>query len=352
MITREIKLKLNKTQEQQLQDWLWNLTGVYNWAVKKIGADAKDKIYHSKMSFQNLLAGHGQKIEIPSHVIQGTLTTAWMAWSRCFKRLANAPHLKSVRNKLNTIPFPDPIKPAKGNRIGVPGIGSVKFHKQTLPNGKIKCGRISKRVSGWYLTLFMDAVTTFAVEDTYDTVGIDTGFKSLVVTSDAEIFNNPRNYVKGQERLAQAQRGRCKKLVSRLHERTANRRKDHNHKVARDIVIRYKNIAITNDNLKGQAHIFGKSVGDAGIAQLRQFILYKGDNHGRVVKLINSKNTTRMCNACGALTGPTGLAGLSVRAWVCSECGSHNDRDINAAINIRNLGFGTNLEQRHLCVVA
>ena len=345
MITRELKLKLNKSQEKTLNIWLWNLTGVYNWAIKKIENDAHDKTYYSKMSFQNLLADHGKKLEISSHTIQGTLSQAYISWDRCFKKVAKKPKLKSIRNKFNSIPFPDPIKnPIKG-KIKLPVIGTIKFHNYTLPEANIKCGRIIKRASGWYLSLVYDTVNKFNVKDTDSSIGIDTGFKSLAILSDGIAIENQRNFVKGQERLAQAQRGRRKKLTARLHERISNRRKDYNHKVSRKIVENYKNIAITNDSLKGQSHKFGKSVHDAGIAQLRNFILYKSDFHDRRCVLVDSKYTTMICSSCGSKSGPTGISNLSVRNWKCEVCGTFHDRDINAAVNILNSGFGTNLEK-------
>jgi hypothetical protein len=47
MVIRKLKLKLTKTQETKLESWLWHLTGVYNWAIRKIELDAHDKIYHN-----------------------------------------------------------------------------------------------------------------------------------------------------------------------------------------------------------------------------------------------------------------------------------------------------------------
>jgi transposase len=58
MIIRKLKLKLTKSQESLLNNWLWNLTSVYNWAIRKIELDSKNKIYYSKFSFQGLLSGH------------------------------------------------------------------------------------------------------------------------------------------------------------------------------------------------------------------------------------------------------------------------------------------------------
>lgn len=115
MIQRQLKLRLNKNQESVLITWINNLTGVWNFAVRKIELDAKNNIYHTPEDFQNLLAGHGTKMGIPSHTIQGILLSAHVAWKRCFKGLARKPHLKGLRNKLNSIPFPDPLSSPQKN---------------------------------------------------------------------------------------------------------------------------------------------------------------------------------------------------------------------------------------------
>lgn len=345
MIVRELKLKLTKKQEKILLDWLWNLSGVYNWAIRKIKQDARDKIYYSRIEFQNLLADHGKKIGIPSHTIQGTLVQAWMAWDRCFKKKAREPKLKSNRNRLSSIPFPDSIPWTRitDKTIKIPVLGILKYHKQEIPYGSIKRTRIIRRASGWYIQLTIDYNYTFKVEQTDRKIGIDTGLKKLAILSDGIKIENQRNYLHSQKRLAQAQRGKRKKLVSRLHERIKNRRRDYNHKVSRKIVERYSEIYVTNDNLKGQSKLFGKSIGDAGISQLRTFLSYKSRFNGRKFALVDSRKTTMTCGTCGALTGPSGLSELAVRVWECSDCGSVLDRDINAANVILKLGLGINL---------
>ena len=73
MIQRQLKHRLNVSQEGQLNTWLFQLTGVWNWAIRKIEQDAKDGIYYSPKAFHNLLADHGKKLGIPSHTLQGLL---------------------------------------------------------------------------------------------------------------------------------------------------------------------------------------------------------------------------------------------------------------------------------------
>jgi transposase len=346
MISRELKLKPTKKQKQTLLSWFPILTGIYNWGIREIELNANNKIYFSKFDLKNMLSGHNKRLNIPSHTIQETITQAHISWDRCFKKIAKKPKLKSVHNKLRSIPFPDliPSNRIKENKIRVPIIGWIRYYKQKLPDGKIKCARIIKRASGWYLILTIDAVHKFKVKKNKKKVGIDTGLKTLATLSDGTKFDNKKNFVKSQRRLAQAQRGRDWKLVGRLNERIKNRRKDWNHKVSRKIVEDYSEIYITKDNLRNQAKIFGKSVNDAGIAQLRNFIICKGELHNRKVKLVDSKYTTMICSNCGAKDGPKGLDGLAVRDWECSSCGEQHDRDINAAKVILNLGLGWSLD--------
>jgi transposase len=351
MIIRKLKLKLNKSQEQTLVSWLWNLTGVYNWGIRKIELDSQNKIYYSGFAFQNLLSGHSDKLEIPSHVLQGTLNQAHNAWSRCFKKIAKKPRLKSIRNRFNSIPFPDPIRAPKGNRINILGLKGLKFHKQELPEGKIKLGRILKRPSGWYLCLWIDTIHTFPVKTTDKIVGVDPGFHTLLTLSDGTKVENPRELRKGEDRLAQAQRGGRKKLATRLQERQANRRLDRNHKISRKLIESYKTIYYSDDNFSNMTALFGKSIAEASLGQIIGMISYKGRIGGRDVIPVNSKHTTMTCSTCGSLTGPAGLAGLAVRHWQCISCGDFHDRDINSARVIANVGSGFDLGVLELSVI-
>jgi transposase len=346
MIQRQIKLRLSKAQEAQMADWLWCLTGVWNWAIRKIELDAQQYVFHRKQYFQNLLAGHSQKIGIPSHTLQGMLCMAHDAWTRCFKKKGGKPKLKGLRRRLNSIPLPDPIVAPKNNYIKLPGIGVVRFHKQALPDAKIKCGRIVKRTSGYYLCLFMDAEPNKIpmIDDAF--IGIDPGFSSLLTFSNGEKIEHPRELEANAKRLGQAQRGNQQHLAARIQERMANQRKDRNHKLSRRLVSQNQTIVFSADNHKGIAKRFGKSVASSGHGQLRLMLAYKCRAGGRQYIEVSPRNSTRICSSCRVITGPTGFAGLSVRHWVCSGCGAAHDRDVNAAINTLLAGVGSTHEIR------
>lgn len=345
MIQRQLKLKLSKYQENKLNQWLLHLTSIWNWAVRKIELNAKNNIYFSDFNFQNLLMNHSTKIEVPSHVIQGELRIVYETWQRCFKKKAGKPKFKGRRNKLNYIIFPDPIKDPKWNIINLPGLGKVKFHKQELPLGKIKRGVIIKRVSGWYLCLIIDTEPNEIPKISDNHIGIDPGFINLITCSNGEKVKHPKELQEGLDRIGQAQRGHNNKLVGRLHEKVANQRKDRNHKLSRQLVSENELICFSKDNLNALSKHFGKSVSSSGIGQLRSMLAYKCRSGGREYIEVNSKNSTRTCSACGCLSGPTGWAGLKVRFWVCKDCGSRHDRDINSAIVTLQIGEGISLER-------
>jgi transposase len=273
-------------------------------------------------------------------VLQGFVSTAYLSWARCFKRLANKPRLKGRRNKLNSIPFPDPIRIWPNSRVSVLGVGRVRFHRQDIPKGKVKSGRIVKRSSGWYLCLFIDAQPSEIPHTANGQVGIDPGFSSLLTLSTGEKIKHPRELEASAIRLAQAQRGNNRQLAARVQEHIANQRKDRNHKLSRRLVAENALIVFSADNHKAIQRRFGKSVASSGHAQLRQMLTYKCRTGGREYVEVPSRNSTRTCSACGALSGPQGWVGLSVREWACAQCGAGHDRDVNAAINTLVAGAG------------
>ena len=344
MVQYQLKLRMTKAQDSECTRGLYHLASVWNWAVRKIELNAKDRIYFRRIEFRNLLAGHSKKLGIPSHILQGILSTVYDAWQRCFQKLGGKPRLKSVRNKLNSIPFPDPIQAPKGDRVSLPGLGRVRFHKMELPTGRIKCGRMVKRASGWYLCLFIEAEPKKIERIGTGAIGIDPGFHNLLTTSEGEVIEHPREFERAERRLAEAQRGHDKKLAARIQERICNRRKDRNHKLSRRLIAENVEIHFSRDNNKRIAKKFGKSVGSSGHAQLRGMLAYKSPLSGTRYVEVDAKYSTLTCSVCGALSGPRGLSGLAERQWTCADCGSSHDRDINAALNTLIAGAGSALE--------
>ena len=329
MIQYQIKLKPNKAQEAVFSSWLWHLAGLYNWAVRKIKLDASDNIYYSKFDLYALIKGHSKKLGVPAIVLRGTLEDARLAWDRCFKKISKEPRLKSKSRKLSSISLPEVFERGDGKKLHIRGLGKIRYFKQNIPKGLIKRGRILKRASGWYLSLWIDTLPKKLSIADNKVIGIDPGYKTTLMTSDGLAINIEKQFRIMEKRLAQAQRGRNRKLVSRIHERVRNRRKDATHKVTTQLTESCDTICFSKDDLRKLSRDgFGKSVNDAGHGQIRRMLAYKMPNSGRTYIEVNSRNSTKTCSCCGALTGPAGRSGLAVRKWACEQCGAHHDRDI------------------------
>lgn len=128
--------------------------------------------------------------------------------------------------------------------------------------------------------------------------------------------------------------------VAKLHEKISNQRKDFLHKQSRQIANAYDCICIENLNMKSmsQALNFSKSVSDNGWSMFTTFLQYKLADLGKqLVKVDKFFASSQICNVCGYKNPNT--KNLNVRVWDCPQCGTHHDRDENAAINIRNEGM-------------
>jgi putative transposase len=162
----------------------------------------------------------------------------------------------------------------------------------------------------------------------------------------------PRYYRKAEKRLKREQRklslmqkgsknrDKQRVKVAKLHEKVANQRKDFLHKQSRQITNVYDCVCIENLDMKAmsQALNFGKSVSDNGWGMFTTFLKYKLEEQGKqLIKIDKFFASSQTCSCCGYKNPET--KNLSIRAWDCPVCGTHHDRDVNAAINIRNEGM-------------
>ena len=194
-------------------------------------------------------------------------------------------------------------------------------------------------VGDWWLCL---PVVLPAVEPTVaprEAVGIDLGLKDTAVTSDGDRLAAGRGYRDLEAKIAQAQRRAHKRQAKRLHRTAARRRANAIHQFTRSIVNQYQSIYIGDvSSLKLAKTRMAKSVLDSGWGMLKTQLQYKGQQAGRLVKVVDERYSTRTCSSCGALTGPAGLDRLVVRQWQCPGCAVTHDRDVNAAKNLLTVG--------------
>ena len=239
--------------------------------------------------------------------------------------------------------------------LKLPKVGLVKLkqHRLILSNYKLKSVTISQTPSGkYYASVLFEYENQIQEQELHDFLGLDFSMHGLYKDSNGNEPAYPRYYRQAEERLKREQRklslmqkgskNRSKQRikVANLHEKVANQRKDFLHKQSRQIVNAYDCVCIENLDMKAmsQSLNFGKSVTDDGWGMFVTFLKYKLEETGkRLVKVNKFFASSQICNVCGYKN--TATKNLSIRAWDCPECGTHHNRDINAAINIRNEGM-------------
>jgi putative transposase len=212
---------------------------------------------------------------------------------------------------------------------------------------------VSKTSTGKYFASILFESDDLIINKTSKISGIDLGLSSLVTVFDGETtykvdpIKPTRKYAKRLKRRQQKLSRRTKgsnnrrkaiKEVAKVHEKITNTRQDFLHKLSRKLVDENQVIVAENLCVKGLARTkLAKSIHDAGFGMLLNFLSYKLEREGgNFVQVDRFYPSTKTCSCCGFKNN---LIDLSVRDWVCPNCQTHHDRDVNAAKNIRAEGL-------------
>jgi IS605 OrfB family transposase len=188
----------------------------------------------------------------------------------------------------------------------------------------INAGSFSQDARGrWYLNLQVEVA---------DAPNCGAGDGAL---SDGRKIENLRHYRKYERALAKAQRARNKGRAKAIHAKVVNARRHHLHEQSTKLVQENSLIVVGDVNAKKMTQTnMAKSVLDASWSSFRSMLRYKAMRHGARYVEADERGSSVTCSACGARSGPKGIAGLRVRDWVCDGCGVQHDRDTNAALNL------------------
>jgi putative transposase len=247
---------------------------------------------------------------------------------------------RGSRRSLGWIPFKASAIGYKNGQLLYQGKPISLWDSYGLKDYALRSGSFSEDARGrWYVNITVDAKKP-EPSTGKSAVGIDLGLKDLAALSTGETVEAQRFYRDLEPALATAQRAGKKGRTQAIHAKIANRRKDHLHKLSTRLVASHGAIFVGNVNSSSLVKTkMAKSVLDSGWTMFRSMLQYKGDCAGSVVREVNEAYSTQDCSGCGSRTGPKGLEGLAVRHWMCSACGAVHDRDVNAAINIRDRGL-------------
>ena len=338
---------------------------VYNWALNmKITAYKERKetvsfVLLSRQIANKLKPEHEWLSEVNAQSLQSALRNLDTAYTNFFRntKAVGFPRFKSRKDRQS---FQNPQRGSVDFERGTVSIPKAKDIPAVLHRkfkGTVKTVTISMTPSGKYFASVLVDTEIHELPATAiqsgTTLGIDLGIKSLAVCSDGRTFGNPKNLQRSldrlklfQKRLSRKQKGSANRnkariKVARLQEHIANQRKDNLHKITHALThdSQVRTICMEDLNVKGMQrnHHLAQAVGDASFGMFLTLLEYKCKWYGvNLIKIGRFAPSSKTCGKCGYLY--KGLK-LSERSWTCPECGTHHDRDLNAACNIKEFGL-------------
>ena len=240
------------------------------------------------------------------------------------------------------------IKYNHKRRIQIPGLGSVKLD-HTLPKGIIYEAHISFRNGQWLLSLnyWKPPVETPEPDTRIKNGAADTGINPSATDSEGETWENPKAYYQAERKLGRWQRAQARRTrdsrswweaqhkIDRLHRRIVGLRKNAQHLMTSHLVHKFQNLVIEDLNVAGMMQgPTPKAQADAAMGELKRQIIYKGQwNHCEVSLAHRFYPSSKTCSNCGFVNAKL----KRERFWQCPFCTIIHERNINAAVNLRNL---------------
>ena len=350
---RAIKVRLypNKEQEQKINKTLGCYRFVYNHMLAlKQEAYKRDKTNIGLCELSKYFLGTLRKDEQyvwlkeeNTKIMCQAIRQMLIAYDNFFKQHKGFPNFKSKKDK-NSALFPlqaiSRCNTFETRHISLTTpLKNIKFRCSDLYlrrlqkySKNIKSATLSKSKSGKYLLSIlveMEDTELKRFEHTDKQVGIDLGVKDFVITSDGDVFENKHFLKKEENNIKRLQRQLSKKKVgsnnrekqrvkiAKLYEKITNKKEDYIHYVVNKLLKSYDTIFIEDLNVQGMVrkHNLTKAIA----------------NDKKVISVDRFYPSSKTCSVCGYKKADLTL---NDRYWVCPNCGTRHNRDVNAAVNI------------------
>ena len=360
------KIKPNQQQEELLSKFFGCVRYIYNW-----GLNAKTSAYkeNGKVVGYIQLAkeltslkqhqDHKWLNECTTEALQQSLRCLDNAFTAFFRKKTKYPRFKSKKHTRVSVKFINHVYFDFDNwTVRLPKLGKVKLCKnRTFDQSTCKQGTctVSKDHCGTYWCVItvddLQPKPTKAKLVKDNAIGVDLGIKDYAILSDGTKFANPKHLEKAQRNLAHLQKVFARKdkdsknyermriKVAKCHRSITNQRNDFLHKLSTHLVSNYDVICLEDLNVKGmeQNHHLARAIQGASWSEFVRQLEYKSEWYGKNILFIGRfEPSSKLCHKCGYINQELQLKD---REWICPVCGEHLDRDVNAAINIKEIAF-------------
>ncbi|MDC0835439.1 RNA-guided endonuclease TnpB family protein [Geitlerinema sp. CS-897] len=291
------------------------------------------------------------KEDVYSQCLQVVALNLSTAYRNFFEKRAKLPRFKSKHGR-QSISYPQNVK-FEGTCIKLPKVGLVRCRQHRSFEGQIKTVTLSQNPDGkYYASVLVENKKEPPLLSTErKAIGIDLGLTDFAITSEGSKYNNPKHFDKHARNLKRKQQKHARKRkssknrnksrvkVAKIHAKISRCREDFLHKLSRKIVNESQVIVVENLNVKGMVRNpkLAKAINDVGWGMFGTMLKYKAESEGKVyLEVDRFFPSSKTCHVC--LNQIESLS-LEVRSWTCQHCQTCHDRDINAAINIKNEGL-------------
>lgn len=372
---RGIKIRLypNKNQEVVLNQHLGSYRYVYNNLLSlksNTYNETKENLGLTELSkhFHNVMLKNEETPwlkEQNTKVMKQAIRQLMTAYTNFFTHKRGFPKFKSKKdNKQSCLFSLEAI--SKRNTFEtkhitlIKSLKNVKFRCSDLYHRRlrdykdnIKSATLTRTKSGnYFLSVLVDIPEHELVKfkNTNRNVGVDVGVKDFLVTSDGEVFPNKRFTSSNDKKLKKLHRELSRKQngsknkdkarirLARFSEKIVNQKGAYLHSVVNSLLSDYDIIFMEDLNVKGMManHKLARSVQELSLFRFKGICKYKSVlNNKMVVEIDRWFPSSKLCNVCGFKNK---FLSLSDRSWVCPECRTEHNRDLNAALNILSEG--------------